>query len=313
MNAPLAAPSAATFDRRQIALLVALTLCWGWNWPVMKLGVTGYPPFTFRALSMWLSLPVLWAAARWLRLPLAVPRAHWRELGMLTLTNMLFWHVAAMIALPMLSSGRAAILGYTMPIFSAIWGLLLFGQRLSGRQALGVLAAAIGVALLLWHELGRMAGSPWAVGVMLLAACVWAYGTHRLRRTTIAAPTLALVWWMSVITTLPMTLLALGLERTLWGPMSPAVAGAILYNAVLIFGFSQPAWLLLARDLPPGASTLSVMMIPVLGVLSGAWWLGEQLHWQDGAALCLMGVAIGSVLWPARPAAPQATRRQEPA
>jgi drug/metabolite transporter (DMT)-like permease len=40
------------------------------------------------------------------------------------------------------------------------------------------------------------------------------------------------------------------------------------------------------------------MMIPVLGALSGAWWLGEALHWQDGAAIVLMGGAIASVLWP---------------
>jgi drug/metabolite transporter (DMT)-like permease len=47
------------FDRRQILLLVVLTIVWGLNWPVMKLGVTGYPPLAFRALSMWFGLPVL--------------------------------------------------------------------------------------------------------------------------------------------------------------------------------------------------------------------------------------------------------------
>ena len=40
------------------------------------------------------------------------------------------------------------------------------------------------------------------------------------------------------------------------------------------------------------ASTLSVMFIPVLGVFSGALWLGEVLHWQDWAAVVLMVVAI---------------------
>ncbi|HEY8708032.1 MAG TPA: EamA family transporter, partial [Burkholderiaceae bacterium] len=37
---------------RQLATLVVLTVVWGVNWPVMKLGVTGYPPLTFRTLSM---------------------------------------------------------------------------------------------------------------------------------------------------------------------------------------------------------------------------------------------------------------------
>jgi drug/metabolite transporter (DMT)-like permease len=57
---------------------------------------------------------------------------------------------------------------------------------------------------------------------------------------------------------------------------------------------------MLARDLPPVASTLSVMFIPVLGVFSGAWWLGEVLHGQDWAAVALVLAAIASVLLPPR-------------
>ena len=69
---------------------------------------------------------------------------------------------------------------------------------------------------------------------------------------------------------------------------------------MLVFGFAHAAWFYLARSLPPIASTLSVMMIPVLGVFSGAAALGEVLHWQDWTAMALMVVAIGSVLWPKR-------------
>ena len=279
-----------------------LTLFWGLNWPVMKLGVSGYPPLSFRSVSMWLGLPVLFAVVRWLKVPLRVARRDWPELSKLTLTNMLVWHVVAIVSIQSLSSGRAAILGYTMPIFSALWGLAVFGQRLSARQLLGVGAAGVGVALLLWHEIDRLAGRPWAAMGMLLAAAVWALGTQQLRRTRINAPTLALVWWMSLVTTLGMSALAWATERHQWGPMPGAVWAAVIYNAVLIFGIAQPAWLVLARALPPAASTLSMMMIPVLGTLSGAWWLKESLHWQDGAALMLMATALASVLWPARTA-----------
>jgi drug/metabolite transporter (DMT)-like permease len=294
--------SAAQFSTRQIVLLVLLTLVWGLNWPVMKLGVTHFPPLSFRALSMWLGLPVLYVAVRAMKVPLRIERAQWRELGSLTFTNMIVWHVLAVLSVQALSSGRAAILGYTMPVFSALWGVALFGQRLSPRQLLGVAAAALGVALLLWHELGRMTGRPWAAAGMLVSAAVWALGTQQLRRTRMTAPTLAIVFWMTVITTLVMTALAAALEQTRWHAPSPTVWATIVFNAVLIFGFAQPVWLYLARSLAPVASTLSVMMIPVLGTLSGAWWLNEQLHWQDFAAIALMLVAIASVLWPARPA-----------
>lgn len=295
------------FSGRQLVALALLTLVWGLNWPVMKLGVTHYPPLSFRTLSMWIGLPVLWAATRWMKVPLAIPRHEWPELAKLTVTNMIVWHVLAILSVQALSSGRAAILGYTMPVFSALWGMALFGQRLSGRQLSGVAAAAIGVGLLLWHELERMAGRPWGAAGMLVSAAVWALGTQQLRRTTMRTPTLAIVFWMTVATTVVMTLLAAGLERDRWAAPDAVAWAAIVFNAVLIFGFAQPVWLVLARALPPIASTLSVMLIPVLGVLSGAAWLGEVLHWQDFAAIALMLAAIASVLWPARPArGPQA-------
>jgi drug/metabolite transporter (DMT)-like permease len=116
--------------RQQLILLVLLTLIWGVNWPIMKFGVTGFPPLTFRSLSMWLGLPVLAAVLLWRRVPFRVGREHWRELAVLTVFNMLFWHTLIILAVQSLSSGRAAILGYTMPIFSAVLGAIWFGQRL---------------------------------------------------------------------------------------------------------------------------------------------------------------------------------------
>jgi drug/metabolite transporter (DMT)-like permease len=290
------------WNRRQLWLLAMLTIAWGINWPIMKTGVTGFAPLSFRSLSMWLGLPVLWAVLRVLKIRLSLPRAEWPQLALLTLTNMLLWHVVAIISLQSLSSGRAAILGYTMPIFAALWGVALFGQRLQLRQSLGVAAAATGVTLLLWHEFGRMAGKPWAAFGMLLSAAVWGLGTHQLRRTRMTSPTLAIVFWMTALTTLVMTVLSTLFEAPRWHMPSPEVWAAIAYNAVMIFGFAQPVWMLMARTLPPAASTLSVMMIPVLGTVSGAWWLNEKLHWQDAAAVVLMLVAIATVVWPRRPA-----------
>ena len=266
----------------------------------MKVGVTGSPPLAFRTLSMWLGLPVLWVVLRVQRIPFTIDRRDWPALGALSLTNMIVWHVLAILAVQALSSGRAAILGYTMPIFSALWGVAMFDERLRPRHIAGVVAAGLGVALLLWHEFGALGGRPLAAAGMLVAAAVWALGTQQIRRTKIVAPTLAIIFWMTLLTTLVMTAATVVFERDRWALPGGATLAAIAYNAVLIFGFAQPIWLILARNLPPVASSMSVMLIPVLGTVSGAWWLHEQLHWQDGAAIVLVLVAIASVMLPAR-------------
>jgi drug/metabolite transporter (DMT)-like permease len=280
---------------------------WGVNWPVMKLGVSAFPPLGFRALSMWLGLPVLWAVLRWQRISFVIRKDDWPDLAKLAVNNMIIWHILAILAVQALSSGRAAILGYTMPIFSALWSVAVLGERLRPRHVAGIVAAGIGVSLLLWHEFATIAGKPLAALGMLAAAALWAVGTQQMRRTTIAAPTLAIVFWMTLSSTLVMTSATVLFERDRWTVPGAVALAAIGYNAVLIFGLAQPIWLILARALPPIASSMSVMLIPVLGTVIGALWLGETLHWQDGAALVLILLAIASVMWPARaPAAPGA-------
>lgn len=295
--------SAVQMTRQQLVLLVLLTLTWGVNWPVMKVGVSGlpsapmtYPPLTFRALSMVLGVPVLWLALRSLKVPLSIPRAHWPEVARLFVPNMLVWHVVIIFGVQALSSGRSAILGYTMPIFVALVGAFVYGERLALRQWLGVGAAGIGVLLLLSEEFTKLAGAPWAAAAVVFAAAVWALGTHMLRRSTVPVPLLAIVFWMTVACALVMSLLAVTLEQSQWRWPETPVAGAVIFNAVVIFGFSQAAWLYLAKTLPPVASSISVMMIPVLGVFSGALFLHEVLHWQDWVAVLLMVSAIALVL-----------------
>ena len=122
-----------TLSRQQLVILVLLTLAWGLNWPVMKLGVTAYPPLTFRALSIWLGLPVLTVGLVVLKVPFRIARKDWGQLLWLAATNMFVWHACIILAVRTLSSGRAAILGYTMPIFSAVIGAALFGAALSRR------------------------------------------------------------------------------------------------------------------------------------------------------------------------------------
>ena len=285
---------------RQVALVVPLTIVWGLNWPVMKLGLADYPPLAFRTLSLWLGLPLLGLVLVVMKVPFRVPRRHWRELLWLAATNMFVWHACIILALKELSSGRAAILGYTMPVFSAVIGAVLFSAMLTRRGWLGVSACALGVGLLLWHELTHLSGRPAYVALALVAAATWALGTQLLRHTRIELPTLTLSFWMTALTAVVMSLLSLLFERPQWHAPDAAAWSAIAYNAVLIFGFAHAVWFYLARGLPPVASTLSVMMIPVLGVFSGALWLGETIYWQDWAAVALMMVAIASVLWPAR-------------
>lgn len=285
-----------SLNRKDLLLLALLILSWGVNWPVMKLGVRDFPPLTFRTLSMLGGLIVIGLAARLQGASLRVPAGSAMTVVRLAIPNMLVWHSLIIIGVKLLSSGRAAILGYTMPAWAVLSGLVFFGDRISGRALVGILLAMGGAALLLSSEFARISGQPLGTLFALLAAAGWGFGTVLMKRTRIEMPTISLTFWMLGLTTIVMCGLALLFERSQWRLPDAIEWASILYNAAIIFGFAHVVWFRLARLLPPVMSSLSVMLIPVIGTFSGAWMLGETPHWQDYVAMLLILGAMSTVL-----------------
>lgn len=294
--------SSLRLSAHDFGLLALLTLSWGLNWPVMKAGVTDFPPMTFRLLCMLGAVPLVGIVARSMGVSLRVHRDDLAELLVLVLTNMVLWVVLTTYGVLLLSSGRAAILAYTMPIWAALLGIVLYGEHPSRRLWIGVGAAALGVLLLVANELTTMAGRPLGTLLMLSAAFVWGYGTHRMRRRRTRMHVLSITFWSLASALVVCLAIAGALERDAWTQYSPGVAGwgAVIFNATVIFGFAQPVWFRLATILPPVASGLSVMLIPVLGLFSGILLLGERAQWTDWSALAAVLLAMGTVLLPSR-------------
>jgi drug/metabolite transporter (DMT)-like permease len=288
-------------SRKDLVLLALLTLFWGLNWPVMKIGVRDFPPLTFRTISMLGGLVVIWLAARAQGASLAIPAGARMTVIRLAIPNMLIWHSMIIIGVKLLSSGRAAILGYTMPAWAVLSGLIFFGDRISRSALVGIALAMSGALLLLSSEFSRLSGQPVGTVLALIAAAGWGFGTVLMKRTQLDMPTISLTFWMLSFTTVIMAMLALIFEYPEIRMPHPIEWAAIIYNSAIIFGFAHVVWFRLARILPPVASSLSVMFIPVLGTFSGAWILGEVPHWQDYVAMLLILGAMSTVLFKPRP------------
>jgi drug/metabolite transporter (DMT)-like permease len=75
------------------------------------------------------------------------------------------------------------------------------------------------------------------------------------------------------------------------------------YNVVIAFAFAHWAWIKIATSVPVSVFSISTLLIPVVGVVSGMLFLGERPAWTEYAALALVVTALLTVLRPGRGAA----------
>lgn len=272
--------------------LLLLAVVWGLNWPITKIGVNDYPPMTFRAACVLLGLPVLALVMVCMRISLRVPRRWWGELAKLAMANMVVWNVALMTALPGLPSGRCAALAYTMPIFAALWARLLGGPRLSWLSTSGLALGGLAMVLMVGDEAYSLTGAPGAVLLILGGAAVWGLGTVWMRSNRIDVPVLAVTFWSTALTGAVLAALACATEVSLWKEPPLAVSSAIGYNALLVFGLAQAAWFALVRIMPLAFSTLSTLLVPLVGTLAGATFLDEMVGMPQAVSLVLIVAAV---------------------
>ena len=84
----------------------------GINWTAIKIGLTGFSPWTFRSLCLGLGGLLLCAVAHLSGQSLRVPRAMWPKLAVLAFFNISSWNMLIAYGLLMIPSGRAAIIAY---------------------------------------------------------------------------------------------------------------------------------------------------------------------------------------------------------
>ena len=290
------------FPPRLIGLLVLLTLGWGFNWPMMKIALTEMAPMHFRTWCLATGALGLFAIARANGFAMRIPEGQFGRLLAISLVNMTCWNVFAVYGLPMLPSGRAAILGYTMPVWSVPLSVWLLKEPISGRRVLGMVLGFAGMVALLGSELQAVERSPLGAVLLMGAAFSWALGTVMIKRWPVALPATSFTAWQMVLGGIPIVAVALFVEPGSFDlrALSTWPLVAVLYNMIVAFVICFWAWMTIARNASVGAASIAVLMTPVVGVFSGMLVLGETPHWLDYAALVLVVLSIGTVLAPER-------------
>lgn len=290
-----------TMRDRLLAVVVAIT--WGLNFPAIHLTLEQFPPFLAVALRFsLLAVPTLLLVPR--------PSAPWRWVLLygtgFGVLQFVFLYRAIDAGMP---TGLASLVLQSSAPFTVVLAAAFLRERISRRQALGVLIAVIGLAGIASHRAGLAGGA--ALVPVLLTLCGglgWSIGNLGNRRAMQAAPTepLRLMLWMSVIPPLPLLALSLTFEGPtriadsfsgLTTSTGLAAIGGLAFTVLVGTLAGSGLWTSLMSRYPAGVVAPFSMLVPVIGIGSSWLLLREptepvELAW---GALVVGGVLLGSV------------------
>ena len=281
-------------DLKGAAMAVLISILWGANTVVIKMGLEDAPPLLLACLRFVVGGVVicLWAWATGRFAGFRIEPAEWRPLALLGLlfsvqmaaTNVGTW---------LTSAAHASILLNLYAVHTVVLAhFLIPGDRLSVKKLAGILVAYSGIVLLFAGQVVH--GSPTLLGdvVVTVAGFLLAERTVYLARAVQRLDPVKLLLAQAVVGTALFVVVSFLVEPApiRW---TARLGGSIAYQGVLISGFNFVVNLALLRKYRPSALSAFFLTQPIFGVVAAALLAGDPLTLELVLACAAVAVGIG--------------------
>jgi drug/metabolite transporter (DMT)-like permease len=266
----------------------------------MKLALQEIDPWTFRTVCLLVGGGGLLALVRAGGHSLRVPRAERWPLALVALFNITGWHLCSAYGLTLIQAGRGAIIAYTMPLWTVVFGRLLLGERITPSRLTALGLGLAGMAVLVAPDLGAIRAAPAGALLVLGAAVSWAIGTVLTKSRRWTVPTAVLTGWQLLLGAVPIVLGAAirwssagGAALGGTGGLSTAALLGTAYATFVGVIFCHWAWFRIVAMLPAAVAAIGTLGVPIVGLLTSALVLGEPVGATELTALVLVVGALG--------------------
>ena len=264
-------------------LLTAIApLCWGGNF-VLARGVADIiPPVSFAfwrwTIAFVILLPFTWRTARqdWSRVV-----ESWKIMTVLSILGITLFNTMAYVAFHTTTAINGAMIQTTSPAVIILATLVIFRERVTGLQILGVAICIFGAFIVIlqgrWETLLGMAFAPGDV-LMMGAVVIYALYSALLRQRPAIHPLSFLIYTfgLGIIFLLPLYIweLAAGATLTLTLPVSLSFLYVALFPSIVAYF----CWNRGVEVLGANRAGLFMNLIPVFTSILAILFLGETLQ-----------------------------------
>jgi uncharacterized membrane protein (Fun14 family) len=116
------------------------------------------------------------------------------------------------------------------------------------------------------------------IGITLALSCAILFALGNvLNRAQLPMPPLVVVAWQVGLGCLVMLVLGIAFEHPDYAAITPTGVACFVYMTLVPMGLCYLTWFETLRRLPPTSASTGMLLVPVIGVVSAAFILGEPL------------------------------------
>lgn len=274
--------------RKHLILAVLVTAIWGLNFPITKLGLATIDPLLLTAIRFsFTAFPLVFFVKR--------PQVamHWLVAYGL-IFGVAMWALINLGISMGVPPASAALLIQFSAFFTLGWGVLLFGERLTRAQFIGILLAAVGLVCILVESPAK--STTFGFILIMISAIAWSIGNIIIKLSEVKQ-IFAFVVWASIFSPIPLLLLTWW-----WHGTAPFITLLPSIGAVEVFSlifqvyaathFCYWGWNLLLSEYPASRVAPLSLLIPVFGTISSVLILHQKPSAWGWASISIILFAL---------------------
>ena len=287
------APPTSRIDAPGLGVALLCCLFWGGNAVAAKITVSpaNLPPIGASGFRFLLSLPVIAWVGYKVGASVRVAPRHWWLVGaqgLLAAIQIGGFNWGTSLS----EAGRSSVFINIHPLIVAPLAWLLLGEGLGLRGILGLLSAAVGVAILLARPLLLGGGGLTGDLIVLGSGIVFGIQTIAQKKTFPIIPPTTLLLLQSVVAVPISFAFSFWFEGSAAYHFTPESIGGIFYQGFVVSGLTFSLWMILLRRYRAGQLAAVSFMTPLFGIALGTLIRHEPITWTLVVGSAAVGLGI---------------------
>ncbi|KAA1184355.1 DMT family transporter [Photorhabdus heterorhabditis] len=278
---------------KSVIYTLLVILIWSFGWILTKVGLDHMPPFTFAALRFVIAAVLMLLIASIKYKCNHFSRKEWCIVILVGLTQTTLMFTFINIGMQNVSVGKASILIYSMPIWSAVLAYLFLQEPLKAKDILILCFGIIGVYFVFVPGIS-IESDIFGLFLLLLSAISWAVSNILVKKYFAKHNKFVLTTWQMLFGSVGLVALSFWFENPLGLSLNYIEWGILLYTSIFASVVAFTLWFSILPSLNVMSSTMPSLLIPFFVIMFDSIFLEQSV--TVSVAMGLILIALSCIL-----------------